>query len=175
VVGSYEVQQYLARLAREADLVIIDSSPVLGVSDPIVLASHVDAVVLVANARGTRGDEAAAAVAALHNAGGWVMGVVLNDIPRRRAPIERARALRATSAPKRVLTTMGPRVSPARTWLSTTWATAKSTCGQAVATARHLAVSGWSAASTSARPAARIRPWALVKRMARRWPKGASS
>jgi polysaccharide biosynthesis transport protein len=223
VVGTQRVQQYLGALAREADLVIIDSSPVLGVSDSIVLARHVDAVLLVANARRTRGDEAAEAVAALRNAGGWVAGVVLNHIPRRRLRIERARpplALgtrlgRRLAAGKlavrnglafRLARTEGYwliKARAARTWISTTsskprsapksvstkWVSAKSapnwvaakcasaqsSCRQAAATGLHVARSGWSVVSRNAWQGVRIRPWAAVKRMAKRWPKGASS
>jgi len=69
----------LVRGARERfDYVIIDSPPVLAVSDPLLLANIADGVVLVVQSRRSREDHAQAAIMRLHEAGAVVLGAVLN-------------------------------------------------------------------------------------------------
>jgi non-specific protein-tyrosine kinase len=83
LLASARMTNKLKALTQLADVVIIDSSPVLEVSDPVVLARSVDGVLLVANARRTRGRHAGEVAEALRNAGAWVCGVVLNHVPDR--------------------------------------------------------------------------------------------
>jgi succinoglycan biosynthesis transport protein ExoP len=82
LLASQRMRLRLAELRELADLVVIDMSAVLPVSDPSVLAGLVDGVLLVVNAGRTRGQQAAPAVAMLHGAGARLLGVVLNRVPR---------------------------------------------------------------------------------------------
>jgi len=78
------LEQRLAELGEQADILVIDSPPTLAVSDPVVLAQAVDAVLLVADAQATRGSHLDQARAAIEQAGGRVLGVSLNKIRERR-------------------------------------------------------------------------------------------
>jgi len=82
LLASHRMRERLTELRRLADLLIVDSSPVLPVSDPAVLASWVDGTLLVVNVRRTRGQQAAHAVATLTTAGARVLGAVLNRAAR---------------------------------------------------------------------------------------------
>jgi capsular exopolysaccharide synthesis family protein len=69
----------LVRGARERfDYVIIDSPPVLAVSDALLLANIADGVVLVVQSRRSREDQAHAAIMRLHRIGAVILGTVLN-------------------------------------------------------------------------------------------------
>ena len=72
----------LAELRELADVVILDSPPVLAFSDPAVLAGPVDGTLLVANSEKTRGQHAAQTVTTLQKAGAHVLGVILNRTRR---------------------------------------------------------------------------------------------
>jgi non-specific protein-tyrosine kinase len=74
----------LARLAAEADLVLIDSPPVLGSADALLLASHADAALMVVRADRTADADAQEAMKALRRAKTGVLGVVLNAANLRR-------------------------------------------------------------------------------------------
>jgi Mrp family chromosome partitioning ATPase len=60
--------------------VVIDSSPVLPVSDSLLLAKLVDGVVLVANASATPRQQVRTACARVEYAQGKILGVVLNKV-----------------------------------------------------------------------------------------------
>ncbi len=69
----------LVRGARERfDYVIIDSPPVLAVSDALLLANIADGVVLVVQSRRSREDQAHAAIMRLQQVGAVILGAVLN-------------------------------------------------------------------------------------------------
>ncbi len=71
-------QEILAQISKEVDIVVIETPPVLAVSDPLVVASKVDAVALVCLAGRTRIDALRRAAMALQQGGARVVGVVLN-------------------------------------------------------------------------------------------------
>jgi non-specific protein-tyrosine kinase len=71
-------QRLMTTLQEEADIVLIDTPPVLAVSDPLVVAAKVDAVALVAYAGRTRVEALRRAAEALHQGSARVIGVVLN-------------------------------------------------------------------------------------------------
>jgi Mrp family chromosome partitioning ATPase len=75
----------LASLSEQVDLVVIDSPPVLPVSDPMVLASLVDGVVLVASAAGTDARQVVKAVDRLRQVEAPLLGTVLNRFEGRSA------------------------------------------------------------------------------------------
>jgi succinoglycan biosynthesis transport protein ExoP len=84
LLGSQRMQGLLDDLAAQADVVIIDSPPLLPVTDAAVLAQHVDGVLLVVEAGRTRRGAAQHAVESLRQVNANVLGVVLNAVPRRR-------------------------------------------------------------------------------------------
>jgi len=86
LLASSRMQRRLQQFIEAADLVIIDSPPVLPVSDPAVLAGLTDGTLLVVNGGKTRGQQAAHAVATLQKAGAHVLGVVLNRVSGKGSP-----------------------------------------------------------------------------------------
>ncbi len=74
----------LAQLAAEADLVLIDSSPVLGSAEAALLASLADAALMVVRADQTVDADAQEAMKALRRAKAGVFGVVFNAANLRR-------------------------------------------------------------------------------------------
>jgi non-specific protein-tyrosine kinase len=68
----------LGSLRLEADIVIIDSPPVLGVSDALVIAGLVDLTVVVCAAGRTSSKEATRALEALGQVEAPLAGVILN-------------------------------------------------------------------------------------------------
>jgi capsular exopolysaccharide synthesis family protein len=84
LLDSEKMTQILAALRESADVVIIDSPPLL-VADAPVLAAKVDGVLLVVEPGKTHADAAQAVVEQLDWADARVVGVVFNRIPRKRA------------------------------------------------------------------------------------------
>jgi DNA-binding CsgD family transcriptional regulator len=70
-------------LAQDADLVLVDSPPVLPVADATILASIVDGVVLVVKADRTRRQEMCDSMDNLRKVGANLLGVVLNGVSTR--------------------------------------------------------------------------------------------
>jgi len=82
---SSRLQGLLERLRREFDVVIVDSPPMLHLSDARVLGSRADGVVLVFRARKTTIEDALAAHDCLSQDGTKVLGTILNDWNARKA------------------------------------------------------------------------------------------
>lgn len=80
LLGSRRAKAMFDTLREVADIVIVDSPPVLPVSDALVLSSHVDATVLVANAARASTDDVRRAVELLEQVEARVVGTVLNQI-----------------------------------------------------------------------------------------------
>ncbi|MEE9208406.1 MAG: capsular biosynthesis protein, partial [Gemmatimonadota bacterium] len=59
--------------------IVIDSPPMLAVTDAAVLGPKVDGVVLVLRAEQTDREAASLALSQLHHVGATVLGVVMND------------------------------------------------------------------------------------------------
>ena len=74
------MRQALEYLRSQYDFVIIDTPPVLPVTDAVVLAREVDAVVLVVKGHGTPGGLVRDARDRLLMAGAPILGVVMNDV-----------------------------------------------------------------------------------------------
>jgi non-specific protein-tyrosine kinase len=85
LLGSERMSQILEALKGGADLVLIDSSPAAVVTDPVVLSEKVDAVLLVVEPGKTELPAARHAVETMHRAGANLIGVVFNNVSRRRA------------------------------------------------------------------------------------------
>lgn len=84
MINSQRMRKLLHDLAQQADIVLVDSPPVLPVADAAALAPAVDGVLLVLKAGHTPREAARHAVENLRQVGANLVGVVLNgvSIPR---------------------------------------------------------------------------------------------
>jgi capsular exopolysaccharide synthesis family protein len=80
LLGSIKMQQMLNNLKVQADYLIIDSPPVVAVTDACVLASKMDGIILVLDSGVVRPEMAKRAKELLENAKGHILGVILNRI-----------------------------------------------------------------------------------------------
>lgn len=79
LLGSNNMDSILAQVEAEFDILIIDTPPVLAVSDALLLAPKADGCLLVTASLGTKREAAKAAKAALDKAQARVVGTVLNN------------------------------------------------------------------------------------------------
>lgn len=79
------LQMMVDELQRRFDYVIIDSPPVLGLADAIIIGSRVEAVVYAIEANSTKRGMARTAVARLRQAGITPVGVVMTKFEARKA------------------------------------------------------------------------------------------
>ena len=84
MLGGARMRAMIEELKLNADIVIFDSAPVLPVTDSVVLAGLVDAVVLVAKAHQTSRRQVAEATETLNRVGAPLVGLVLNRVETRR-------------------------------------------------------------------------------------------
>jgi len=84
LLGSSVATELLVRLEQEFDMLVLDSPPVVNVTDSAVLSQYVQGAVLVVRTFSTQTDLARHATELLLQAQGKVLGVVLNnvDVPR---------------------------------------------------------------------------------------------
>jgi capsular exopolysaccharide synthesis family protein len=73
------LRQILADMRSTFDVIVVDTPPVLAVSDPLILAAHVDGMVLVTSGGKTRLDALKRAAETLHRGSIRVIGVVINQ------------------------------------------------------------------------------------------------
>ena len=74
------MKRFRDEVRREYDLVIIDSSPILAVTDPSIIGASADAVLLVASISHLQHREAERTVELLQSMSTPVLGVVINGI-----------------------------------------------------------------------------------------------
>jgi capsular exopolysaccharide synthesis family protein len=79
LLSSDRLSQVLQRARSEFDMVLVDTPPMLYLTDARILGKVVDGVVMVFRARRTNTDHAARAIRSLHQDGTHVLGAVLND------------------------------------------------------------------------------------------------
>jgi capsular exopolysaccharide synthesis family protein len=79
-LGSRRFSEFLEKLGESFDWIIIDSPPVMAVTDPAVIAKLASGVLFVVNAKQTRMRVAQAALDRIETAGGSFAGVVVNAI-----------------------------------------------------------------------------------------------
>lgn len=79
LVGGKRMKTLLETLTSGYDLVLLDTPPVLGAADPIVLAAMVDGALVVVRAGHTSREAAQHAIGQLERVGARVLGAVLND------------------------------------------------------------------------------------------------
>ncbi len=78
ILGSPEMEEFLNKLRNEFDIVILDSPPVIAVTDSEILSRLVDASILVVSANNTEIDLMQKSVELLSHDGGSFIGVLLN-------------------------------------------------------------------------------------------------
>ena len=80
LLSSRRLAEVLAQLKAEADILLVDSPPIIAVADAAILAAKVDGVLLVVQANKTRRDLAKRAKVMLQKANANLLGVVLNNV-----------------------------------------------------------------------------------------------
>jgi capsular exopolysaccharide synthesis family protein len=80
LLGSGRMQDLIKELSGEYDRVILDSSPIMAVTDPVVLSRFVEGVVLVIRAGETSRDIVTNSLRRLQDVSALVLGAVLNDV-----------------------------------------------------------------------------------------------
>jgi tyrosine-protein kinase Etk/Wzc len=80
LLSSSRMRDLLTRLKDEYDFILVDSPPVLAVTDASILSTEVSGVILVVRSRTTSPDMVEEARDRLFNVGARVIGVVLNDL-----------------------------------------------------------------------------------------------
>jgi non-specific protein-tyrosine kinase len=81
-LGSRRMRQVLEEMRQIADVVILDSPPLLAVADGLVLGATVDAAILVVRSGGTRRTLAQRAKEQLDRVEARLLGIVVNAAPR---------------------------------------------------------------------------------------------
>jgi capsular exopolysaccharide synthesis family protein len=79
VLGFRRMDEGIARLTEEADLIIFDTPPIIAVTDAAVLSAKVDGVLLVFSAGKTKRDHARRAQSLLEKVNANLIGAVLNN------------------------------------------------------------------------------------------------
>ncbi|WP_460782286.1 polysaccharide biosynthesis tyrosine autokinase [Microbacterium shaanxiense] len=82
LLGSHRMRDFLAEISKSA-IVILDSPPVLPVTDAAVLAAGADGVLIVVSSGKTTFDMLQRAIENITRTTGRVLGVVLNRVPRK--------------------------------------------------------------------------------------------
>ena len=78
LLGSNRMQELLDVLQHNADIVVVDSTPITVISDAVVLSTRMDGLILVLRSGRTRYDNSRNAINALKQVHARVLGVVLN-------------------------------------------------------------------------------------------------
>jgi non-specific protein-tyrosine kinase len=85
LLGSEKMVQILGQVRDQVDIVIIDSPPLLAVTDASILASRADGVLLVIKPQVSTLHSVKQAIEQLKRAGANTLGVVMNDVPIKRS------------------------------------------------------------------------------------------
>jgi capsular exopolysaccharide synthesis family protein len=83
LLGSTAMRDLMRSLPDGAEFVIVDTTPVLGLSDALILAPMVDEVVLVLDPKRETKAETAEAIHQLTSVGATIAGIVLNNVSKR--------------------------------------------------------------------------------------------
>ncbi|HZS93706.1 MAG TPA: polysaccharide biosynthesis tyrosine autokinase [Chloroflexota bacterium] len=83
LLGTMRMREIVTQLRTDADMVLLDSPPVLAASDATILATMSDGVVLVVDPRRTRRRDIRATREAIEAVGGRILGVVINRLSGR--------------------------------------------------------------------------------------------
>jgi capsular exopolysaccharide synthesis family protein len=80
LISSGSMKEALRSLSERFDYVIIDAPPMISVSDPIILSTLVDGVILVVKSGESKGESVRRASQDLSSVGARVLGVALNNL-----------------------------------------------------------------------------------------------
>ena len=83
ILSSPRLREMLARLKQNHDVVVLDSPPILGVTDAAILSRHVDGVLVVLDVTKARHRSVRRALEELRAAGAPVLGLVANRVSAR--------------------------------------------------------------------------------------------
>jgi non-specific protein-tyrosine kinase len=86
LLGSQKMQRILGTMRESADIVLVDTPPILAVTDAAVLAPTVDGVLLVVRPGKTRASALRMTIDQFRQVNANVIGIVLNDIDLRGKP-----------------------------------------------------------------------------------------
>jgi len=82
LLGSLATRNLFAELRERFDYVIIDSAPILAVTDGAILAADADGVLMVVRSGETKRDQLAHAIGILNDVGATLLGAVLTMMPK---------------------------------------------------------------------------------------------
>jgi non-specific protein-tyrosine kinase len=85
LLSSTKMRDVIALLAKHFDMVILDSPPLLAVTDALVLTKNVDGVILVVDPKKTKRSAIKQAIEQLQRVNARLLGVVLNNIKIKRS------------------------------------------------------------------------------------------
>lgn len=80
LIGSHRMNDLLKEVSHRFDIVLLDSPPILGVSDASLLVSKADATLLVIQPRKMPVKALLRSKMLVENAGGQIMGLVMNNV-----------------------------------------------------------------------------------------------
>ncbi len=80
VLGSYRMANLLGEASKRFDIIFIDSPPILGISDSMLLVSKADATILVLQPRRMQLKALQRTANVIRSAGGNPMGLVMNNV-----------------------------------------------------------------------------------------------
>jgi capsular exopolysaccharide synthesis family protein len=80
LIGSESMKQVMNRLSKEFDLIICDAPSILVVTDPVLMATHVDSVILVVSVERAKRETVQRARKLMDAAKAHISGVVLNGL-----------------------------------------------------------------------------------------------
>ncbi|UCH82345.1 MAG: polysaccharide biosynthesis tyrosine autokinase [Nitrospiraceae bacterium] len=80
LLNSYRMKKFVDHLSRKYDFVIIDSPPIVGIPDSLILSKYVDYVVVVVRASNTPRNALLRTIKLLKGVNANILGVLLNGI-----------------------------------------------------------------------------------------------
>lgn len=80
VLGSNSMKQLVEEMAKDYDYVLIDTAPIVAVTDPLVIASYIDGIILVVRAESTPVDLVKSSVDKLQKVNAKIIGSILNGV-----------------------------------------------------------------------------------------------
>jgi len=83
LLGSQRMQAILGNMRQSADIILIDTPPILAVTDAAVLAPTLDGVLIVVRPGKTRASALRLTLEQMHRVNANVLGIVLNDVATR--------------------------------------------------------------------------------------------
>lgn len=81
VINSKTIKEMIKKMSANYDYVLIDTPPIAVVSDPIIIATYTDAVLLVVAYSETDGETARKAADSLRHIKANIIGTVFNKVP----------------------------------------------------------------------------------------------